>query len=212
MTTVALPSPERLRELFDYSPLSGELVWRKGRRAGRTAGYDQGRGYKRVKVDGVLYHAHRLVWKWLHGVDLSGYIHHDRIDKGNQAWSLHDVSPRENCSIEKTAASGLPAGVHFFFRWQVCSQVGYQRQANLSRSVPYRRRGRASLPIKITGGNVLTAVVPTEDGMGYVVVVDNRRAFASSHHLIPDKVAQLNRLNKIEDLVELNTSIKGDSQ
>lgn len=133
MTTVALPSTERLRELFDYSPLSGELVWRKGRRAGRTAGYDQGRGYKRVKVDGVLHHAHRLVWKWLHGVDPSGYIHHDRIDKGNQAWSLHDVSPRENCSIEKTAASGLPAGVHFFAGKYVAKLVINGKQTYLGR-------------------------------------------------------------------------------
>ena len=115
MTAKPLPSTDRLRELFDYSPLSGELVWRGGRRAGCVAGSDQNaRGYKRVKVDKIQYQAHRLVWKWFHGVDPSGYIHHDRSDKGNQIWSLHDVSPRENCSIEKTIASGLPAGVHFF--------------------------------------------------------------------------------------------------
>ena len=56
----------------------------------------------------------------------------------------------------------------------------------------------------------MTTVVPTEDGMGYVVVVGNRRAFVSSHHLIPDKVAQLNRLNKIEDLVEKLQDLVGD--
>ena len=32
--------------------------------------------------------------------------------------------------------------------------------------------------------------------MGYYVVVGNRRAFVSSYHLVPDKEAQLKKLNK----------------
>ena len=42
----------------------------------------------------------------------------------------------------------------------------------------------------------MTAVSPTEDNMGYYVVVGDRRAFVSSYHLVPDKEAQLKRLNK----------------
>jgi len=42
----------------------------------------------------------------------------------------------------------------------------------------------------------MTAAAPTQDGMGYYVVVGNRRAFVSSYHLVPDKEAQLKRLNK----------------
>ena len=43
----------------------------------------------------------------------------------------------------------------------------------------------------------MTAVVSrTQDGNGYIVVVENRWAFVSSHHLIPDKEAQLKKLNK----------------
>lgn len=45
----------------------------------------------------------------------------------------------------------------------------------------------------------MTVVAPTEDGMGYVVVVGNRRAFVSSYHLVPDKEAQLKRLNKKDE-------------
>ena len=41
-----------------------------------------------------------------------------------------------------------------------------------------------------------TEVVATEDGLGYYVHVGNRRAFVSSMHLVPDKEAQLTRLNK----------------
>ena len=42
----------------------------------------------------------------------------------------------------------------------------------------------------------MTATVPTEDGLGYYVVVGERRAVVSSMHLVPDKEAQLKRLNK----------------
>ena len=42
----------------------------------------------------------------------------------------------------------------------------------------------------------MTVVAPTQDGMGYYVVVGERRAFVSSYHLVPDKEAQLKKLNK----------------
>ena len=42
----------------------------------------------------------------------------------------------------------------------------------------------------------MTVVAPTQDGMGYYVVVGERRAFVSSYHLVPDKEAQLQKLNK----------------
>lgn len=39
-------------------------------------------------------------------------------------------------------------------------------------------------------------VVATEDGLGYFVHLGERRAFVSSMHLVPDKEAQLKRLNQ----------------
>ena len=42
----------------------------------------------------------------------------------------------------------------------------------------------------------MSNVVATEDGLGYFVEVGGRRAFVSSMHLVPDKEAQLKRLNK----------------
>ena len=42
----------------------------------------------------------------------------------------------------------------------------------------------------------MSNVVPTKDGLGYFVEVGERRAFVSSMHLVPDKEAQLQRLNK----------------
>jgi len=42
----------------------------------------------------------------------------------------------------------------------------------------------------------MTKVLATEDGLGYFVEVGERRAFVSSMHLVPDKEAQLTRLNQ----------------
>ena len=42
----------------------------------------------------------------------------------------------------------------------------------------------------------MTEIIPTADGLGYYVVIGDRRAFVSSYHLVPDKEAQLTRLNK----------------
>ena len=44
-----------------------------------------------------------------------------------------------------------------------------------------------------------SSITATSDGMGYWVIVGTRRAFTSSMHLVPDKEAQLTKLNK-EDL------------
>ena len=53
----------------------------------------------------------------------------------------------------------------------------------------------------------MTAVAPTQDGMGYYVVVGERRAFVSSYHLVPDKEAQLKMLNLIDQTFEENDEL-----
>lgn len=42
----------------------------------------------------------------------------------------------------------------------------------------------------------MTDIIPTADGLGYYVVVGDRKAFCSSMHLTADKEAQLQRLNQ----------------
>lgn len=110
-----LPSAKRLRELFDYNPLTGELIHRTNRggvKAGEVAG-NADRVYRRLTVDGCKYLAHRLVWAWVHGNDPTAVIHHKRSDKRNTIWDLEDITHRKNCSMEKVEASGLPVGVYW---------------------------------------------------------------------------------------------------
>ncbi len=61
---------ERLKEVLLYNPLTGEFIW-KLYKAGVTynsvAGAKHCKGYIRIRVDGVSYLAHRLVWLYVTG-------------------------------------------------------------------------------------------------------------------------------------------------
>jgi hypothetical protein len=61
----------RVRDLLDYNPETGALVWKVRRgnvMAGRAAGRKQPTtGYLAVKIDGTEYSAHRIAWLHVHG-------------------------------------------------------------------------------------------------------------------------------------------------
>lgn len=117
----SLPPVERLHEVFDYDPLRGALIWR-ARTSNRTkigsiAGFVNKLGYTEVRVDGRLFLAHRLIWKWVHGVDPSAEINHIGQEgikpKRNHVHLLADVSARDHrvLTSQINKRSGLPAGV-----------------------------------------------------------------------------------------------------
>ena len=65
---------ERLKELLQYDELTGVFTWAvfKGRvTPGDIAGTPHTQGYLQLKIDGVRYFAHRLVWLYIHGKFLS---------------------------------------------------------------------------------------------------------------------------------------------
>ena len=111
----ALPSREKLHELFAYEPETGFLV-NKGtayRKKGALSGTLDTYGYGQVCIEGKLFRSHRVVWKMAHGVEPLGldvdHINGDKSD--NRLENLQLLSHRANCSREKTTKSGLPAGV-----------------------------------------------------------------------------------------------------
>lgn len=99
MSSEALPSIERVRELFCYDPESGIITWAK-RRFGVKFGSEAGtehKGYKRVKVDSKLILVHRVAWaihygKWPVG-DLD-HINRDRSD--NRIVNLREATRSVN--------------------------------------------------------------------------------------------------------------------
>lgn len=83
------------RAQLTYDPLTGEV--RRKKRPGRVAGALNGAGHRQVRLNGVLYAAHRLGWllhygKWPDGV--LDHINHKRDD--NRLANLRDCTMAEN--------------------------------------------------------------------------------------------------------------------
>ena len=101
---------DRLLELLDFSPGCGTFRKRMVRRGPTAAGAPVGTvtegGYRRIRLDGKQYYAHRLVWLWLTG-DLPGlhidHINGDRLD--NRPGNLRQVDRVTNLQNQRKAKS-----------------------------------------------------------------------------------------------------------
>ena len=97
-----LPSVERLNELFRYE--DGELYWKlswavKKKRAniGDETGYVTPKGYMCVRIDGVKYLTHRIIWKMIKGEEPPKYIDHINQNKlDNRIENLRAVTQFQN--------------------------------------------------------------------------------------------------------------------
>lgn len=70
-----LPPIQELRDRFHYDAVEGHLVYRKafGRAPkGAVAGTLEDSGYIKVRINGVAFYRHRIVYFMVTGVDLGG--------------------------------------------------------------------------------------------------------------------------------------------
>ena len=100
MKTKPLPSLERVQELLNYDPLTGEFTW-KVTRGPKPAGSSAGQrwvDYVRIKIDGKAYQAHRLAWLFLTGADPGNMVidHIDCDKQNNRADNLRLSTISEN--------------------------------------------------------------------------------------------------------------------
>jgi hypothetical protein len=103
---------ERVRELFDYNPDTGDLVWkvnRRGRfaRIGAVAGY-KGR-YVTISIDCDRYPAHQIVYLWHHGYVPDEIDHENRVKTDNRIGNLRECSRPQNTGnvgLRSTNTSG----------------------------------------------------------------------------------------------------------
>ena len=100
---------DRLRELFEYSPLSGEFTRKKSIshcRAGDVATGTISHGYVVMSVDNKLVAAHRIAWALATGEFPKGDIDHiDGNRKNNALANLRDVSRSVNLENQRCARS-----------------------------------------------------------------------------------------------------------
>lgn len=105
---------ERLRELLHYNPDTGVFRWlvstSNRKPVGSVAGYISGR-YAEIRIDGVLYKAHRLAWLYVHGAWPSDQLDHiDGVKIRNAINNLRECSNAENHqnhTVQRRSASGL---------------------------------------------------------------------------------------------------------
>lgn len=91
---------ERLKELLEYFPDTGNFVWKvsKGdREPGDIAGCVTFYGYIQIGIDGTKYFAHRLAWLYMTGAFPKQDTDHINRCKADNRWSnLRDVSRTVN--------------------------------------------------------------------------------------------------------------------
>lgn len=126
----------RLREVFHYDPENGSLTW-KVRTSNRIRVGDEATcpnyGYYVVRLDTVLYRAHRVCWAVHYGawpVSKIDHINGNRND--NRLCNLREATIKENCrnmrigkankSGYKGVAWGKVAG-----KWSAQIKVNYRK-------------------------------------------------------------------------------------
>lgn len=106
---------DRLRAILSYDPGTGEFYWKAGKRAGKRAGCLSPTGYWVIKVEKVLYRAHRLAWLYMTKSWPSDQIDHRNRDKIDNRWNnLRSANASQNAANRKRSAlntSGFK-GVH----------------------------------------------------------------------------------------------------
>jgi hypothetical protein len=63
MEGFAIMNKDLIRKLFEYNPLTGNLIDRKG----KIRGTIRKNGMSGIRIKTKLYYTHRLIWLWLYG-------------------------------------------------------------------------------------------------------------------------------------------------
>lgn len=127
---------DRVKELLTYDPKTGVFRWKVNRsniKAGSVAGCESlknGKRYWLIRVDGKLFHAHRLAWLLMQGeFPLEQIDHIDGNGLNNQIENLRAVSTTENLRNQRKNSknSSGAAGVRWYRptrKWQARIKVG----------------------------------------------------------------------------------------
>lgn len=107
---------ERLKEVLDYLPETGDFVWKvRSTKAdiGDVAGSVGPLGYRIMSVDGYRCLAHRLAWFYMTGAWPKKHVDHINGNKDdNRIANLRDVSVSDNAHntkrLRSTNTSGFP--------------------------------------------------------------------------------------------------------
>ena len=112
-TRKPLPTQSRLHELFNYDGF--RLIHKKSHsivKAGEEAGFTSFYGYVVVRVDGIKFYAHRLIWVYVNGsVEGKDIDHINGMRGDNRIANLRLVTRSENNQNLRQARSNNKLGV-----------------------------------------------------------------------------------------------------
>ncbi len=108
---------ERARELINYNPETGSMVWRltRGRAvSGEIATYVRHDGYATLRMDRKHYYAHRVAWLVIHGSWPKCQIDHiNGVRNDNRLENLRESNQSENLqNMGKRVGVSKYTGVH----------------------------------------------------------------------------------------------------
>jgi hypothetical protein len=117
----------QLKEALHYNPESGDFTWLKRPanrvKIGDVAGYTCPDGYKQIRINNILYKAHRLVFLYVEGelpVNIVDHINHEPSDN---SWANLRHADRfinqKNMKLSKRNKSGASGVSKRNGRWQV---------------------------------------------------------------------------------------------
>ena len=86
-----------VRRLFDYCIETGVLT-----KNGKRIGWRGWRGYRKIRVNGVKYLEHRIIWLWMTGEWPPNQIDHiDTVPDNNKWANLRLATHAQNCRNRK---------------------------------------------------------------------------------------------------------------
>jgi hypothetical protein len=111
-----------ISKIFSYDPITGIILRKTGRNAGKVATYPRhdsyGIVYFRVSVANTKIDAHRIAWALYYGSWPAGMIDHiNGNPQDNRITNLRDVGPRDNSVNNKRRRLGGVTGAYL--------QIGY---------------------------------------------------------------------------------------
>lgn len=98
----------RLREVFDYDPLTGKIIWKRTLSPNALAGTEAGcickDGYRTIGLDNKVVKAHIVAWILYYGFKPKSILDHkDGIRDNNAIWNLRPATTITNAYNQKTA-------------------------------------------------------------------------------------------------------------
>jgi len=133
---------EDLKQIINYNPETGALLWLKttGKRIkkGNVAGSrDRTSGYRNLRINGKIYREHRAVWFYMYN-EWPKYLDHiNHIRDDNRLINLRKVTHQENLKnqkLNKKNTSGITGVVRDIIRGKWRAQiVVYYKRINLGR-------------------------------------------------------------------------------